>query len=278
MRDSLQAPSRATPRACGIAVLLLTAVLGACDSSDLSWTDPRPLAPAASEGRLVVDAQGRTRLVPDSALTIRPPRTPGMCASSVRMAAQMDSSIVAVWWAVRPDSSAVLEAALSSDRGAHWGAPVPVDTADVSTAGCDRPPPAIATSVGFVHLVYSMKARDGTGVFYVHSMTRGRSYEPPIAMIYGDRLTRAAVGADRGLVAVAYEDPNGPAPQIGLALSRSWGHAFEDRSRLSAGSGTASDPQVAVTDRDVAVSWMVRPRMGDSNAPATRLVRVGRAS
>jgi len=113
-------------------------------------------------------------------------------------------------------------------------------------------------------------------VFYAHSMDRGGSYEPAATIVYGDRLTPAAIAADKGSVAVAYEDPSGATPQVGLAISRDWGHIFGYRGRGSTGVGSATLPRVAVTSREIAVSWMQGSSAADANGRATRIVRVGR--
>src|SRR5206468_6222453 len=143
-------------------------------------------------------------------------------------------------------SSAVLLAAVSPDAGRTWRPPLRVDTADVASVGCSRPAPAIAANAGFVHVAYSMHASEGVGVFYAHSMNDGKSYEPAVTILYGDRLTRTAIASDRATLAVAYQEPSGSAPQIGLAISRDWGHIFRDRIRGSTGVGAATNPEVAV--------------------------------
>jgi hypothetical protein len=251
----------------------------ACNSSGIAWTDPMTLPSAAADGRVLVDNKGRARVVTDTSFNVTPAGDPNMCTGSVQAVRQDDGTLVAVWWSVRRDSSAVLFSAVSSDGGTTWRAPLRVDTADVSVVGCARPTPSIAASSGFVHVAYSMRGREGVGIFYAHSMTRGQTYEVPLTIIYGDHLSRTAIAADRGVVAVAYEDPNGAAQQIGLAISRDWGHIFGDRYRGSTGVGEATTPQVAVAGHQVAVAWMQGgsgERVGDANARATRVVRVGR--
>src|SRR5262249_55549086 len=169
--------------------------------------------------------------------------------------------------------------AISLDRGQSWGRSLVVDSLDASVAGCSRPAPSVAASTGFVHLAYGMKAREGAGVFYAHSMAQGRSWEPPVAIVYGDRVTAASVAADHGLVAVLYEDPSGTEPRIDLALSRDWGHIFGVRMRGSSGIGAATQPLVAVAGRQLAISWLQRAHgeeEGDDTARASRIVRVGR--
>jgi hypothetical protein len=276
--------------------LLLAAtplVAAACGGEDIVWTDPLTLPAGDANSRLRVDSKGRARLVADTSVSIAPAQDTAACGGSVRTARLDDGSLVAVWWSVRADSSADLLASVTSDGGTSWRPIIRIDTVDVSTVGCDRPPPAIATSAGFVHVAYAMRASEGAGVFYAHSMTAGKTYEPALTILYGDRLTHAAVAADKGTVAVAYEDPSGSRPQIGLAISREWGHIFQDRTRGSTGVGSAANPDVAVADHEIAVSWLVMSAgvIGDgvgggsvggsggatnSDGRATRIVRVGR--
>ena len=256
----------------------LAALALACGGDGLVWTDPMTVGDVSSDARLVVDDHGRASLVADTSIGVVPMMGDRVCAQSVRASRQHDATLVATWWTVREDSSAVLLAAISGDGGKTWQPAVRIDTVDVSTAGCRRPPPSIASSAGFVHVAYSMRGPEGTGVFYAHSMTLGRTFEPPQAILYGDRLTEVAVSADQGIVGVAYEDPSGRNPQIGLAISRDWGHIFSDRVRGSTGIGTAAMPRVAVTGRRIAVSWLQRSRGDESASRATCIVRVGRLS
>lgn len=268
------------PQAIRIVRALLLAILSCvagCSGDDVAWTDPLTLSSASGDdARLIVDSKGRARLVPDTSVSIVPGPDRRACPGSVRIARQDDGTLTAVWWSVRDDSSSLLLAAVSTDGGNSWQRAVLVDTADVSLAGCNRPAAAIAASGGFVHVAYSMRASEGVGVFYAHSMNAGKTYEAPITILYGERLTRTAVAADRGTLVVAYEEPSGSTPQIGLALSRDWGHIFGDRIRGSTGVGPAAEPEVAVTGREVAVSWIVSSAGGDSDARPTRIVRVGR--
>ena len=256
------------------------AVAAACAGDDVAWTDPLTMASASDDARLTVDTKGRARLVVDTSISMHPTADANACAGSVRAARLDDGTLAATWWSVRPDSSAVLVAAASGDGGGSWHNVVRVDTLDVSSTGCDRPAPAIAASAGFVHIAYAMRASEGVGIFYAHSMNAGQSYEPPVTILYGDRLTRADVAAEKGTVAIVYEEPSGLTPQIGLAISRDWGHIFRDRVRGSTGVGTATNPQVAVAGREIAVSWLVGPiGTGDgahSDARPSRIVRVGR--
>jgi hypothetical protein len=254
----------------------------ACTGDDVAWTDPLTLSSPSgdADARLMVDSKGRARMIVDTSVSVVPAADGHVCTGSVRTARQDDGTLTAVWWSVRGDSSTALLAAVSPDGGNSWHAPVRVDTADVSTTGCSRPPPAIAASGGFVHVAFAMRGSEGVGVFYAHSMNAGKSYEPAVIILYGDRLTRATIASDRETVAVAYEEPSGSVPQIGLAISRDWGHIFRDRIRGSTGVGAATNPEVAVAGREIAVSWTVVSTGGggasDSDTRATRIVRVGR--
>jgi len=262
--------------------LLLAALVAAaaCAGDDVTWTDPLTMASASGDARLTVDAKGRARLVADTSISAHPTGDTSACGGSVRAARLDDGTLVATWWSVRHDGSAVLLAAVSADGGGSWRNVLRIDTLDVSSTGCDRPAPAIAASAGFVHVAYAMRASEGVGIFYAHSMNKGQSYEPPVTILYGDRLTHTDVAAEQGTVAVVYEEPSGSTPQIGLAISRDWGHIFRDRVRGSTGVGAATNPQVAVAGREIAVSWLVGPigtgDGADSDARASRVVRVGR--
>jgi hypothetical protein len=264
-------------------LLLAGLLLASACGDELQWADPMTLPAGDANSRLQVDEKGRARLVSDTSVSIVPAHDSAACIGTIRTARLDDGSLAAVWWSVRPDSSANLLASLSTDGGTNWRPVIRIDTADVSVVGCTRPTPAIAASAGFIHVVYAMRASEGAGVFYAHSMNAGGSYEPAITIVYGERLTRAAVAADKGTVAVAYEDPSGSAPQIGLAISRDWGHIFPQRIRGSTGVGAAMNPDVAVANREIAVTWLVTPTAAggagetpDSDAKPTRIVRVGR--
>ena len=261
--------------------LLLAALTnaGACAGDDIAWTDPLTLSTASDDARLAVDEKGRVRLVGDTSVSVVPADA-AACAASIRDSRLDDGTLAVVWWSARLDSSAVLLTASSPDGGKSWHRIIPVDTTDVSTTACNRPAPAIAASAGLVHIAYSMRASEGVGVFYAHSMNAGKSYEAPVTILYGDRLTRVAIASEKGTVAVAYEEPSGATPQIGLAISRDWGHIFRERTRGSTGVGAATDPQVAVVGREIAISWLVGAATGGAGSAnfdaRTRIVRVGR--
>jgi hypothetical protein len=152
---------------------------------------------------------------------------------------------------------------------------VPVDTTDVGVTGCRREPPAIAadSASGYVHVAYALQATEGPGIFFSHSMDGGASFHSPVPILYGERLGRTSVSADGDLVVVGFEDPNSSIPRIGMAISHTMGHIFEDRILpVSDDHGSASAPRTAVRGRRVAVAWEQR---ATESAPAAMAVRAG---
>ena len=267
------------------ALVPLLVSLAACEAPPVAWQEERsgaPLdGPASADGaaRLTLDAGGKVALVPPSPLGL-PEDAPEArrCPASVRFAAGMRGERFAAWWAVRPDSSALLLVAYSSDSGRTWAAPSPVDTLDRGVRGCARPSPALAADLlnGYVHVAYFLDAPEGPGLFYSHLMDPRARFEPPSVIVYGERPVAASVASAGDTVAVAYEDPNRPRPQIELALSRTAGHLFEERHiDVSGDDVPARAPRVAVGAGRVAVMWTEGTNDGD--APGGRVVvRVGR--
>jgi hypothetical protein len=124
-----------------------------------------------------------------------------------------------------------------------------------------------------VHVTYALLAREGPGIFFSHSMDGGATFHAPVPILYGDRLGRTSVAADGDLVVVGFEDPNSTTPRIGLAISHTMGHIFEDRLvPVSDAHGTATRPLTAVRGRRIAVAW---ERRGSEGAPAALAVRAG---
>ena len=115
-----------------------------------------------------------------------------------------------------------------------------------------------------------MLAPEGPGLFFAHSMDEGVTFHTPVAILYGDRLGRTSVAADGDIVVVGFEDPNSATPRIGLALSRTMGHIFEDRLLpVSDDNGAASHPLVAVQGRRLTVAW--RQRAGANGQTGVRV-------
>jgi hypothetical protein len=252
----------------------ILAVSGACAPAPVDWAAERtlPQTPGTAvaltpDGSIVADSMAAL------ASRVTAPAGP-VCPGSLRLS-RAGSTVFGVWWAPRADSSASLLAARSADGGMTWTAPAPVDTTDRAVTGCRREAPAIAadSASGYVHVSYAMLAPEGPGLFFSHSMDGGVTFHAPVAILYGDRLGRTSVAADGDVVAVGFEDPNSSTPRIGVALSHTMGHIFEERILpLSDDVGAASHPLTAVRGRRIAVAWEQR---ADTGAPAALAVRVG---
>jgi hypothetical protein len=200
------------------------------------------------------------------------PVDPLRCARSLRVALAPGRGRVAVWWTRLDGGRVALMAAWRDSSAAGlaptWRGPIPVDTvdqgprdaqaADRGAHGCARPAPGLAVddAHGYVHVAYALTGPEGPGVFYAHQMDPRGLFEPPTAIVYGERLGTARVAAAGDVVAVAYEDPNsGPRTRVGLAVSRTSGHLFDDRLLASTPSLAARDPHVAVQGSAIVVGW-----------------------
>lgn len=258
----------------GVAAFALLALASACTSSPVEW-GAQTSVPLAADSSIVLDADGGTH--PDTlrALVDKVASPPGfVCPASLRLAAS-GPILFAAWWAPRPDSSAALLVSQSLDRGRHWSAAARVDTTDRGVTGCHRVAPALAADSvsGYVYVTYGMLAPEGPGLFFSHSMDGGVSFHTPVPILYGDRLGRTSIAADGDIVAVGFEDPNSATPRVGLAISRTMGHIFEERILpLSDDVGSASRPLTAVRGRRIAVAWEQRATPA---GPAALDVHVG---
>jgi len=256
-----------------VAAVAALAALAACSDAPLTWDPAVTSAADALPGRLEIDA-GAPRFTTDTSALV-PPSIPTACPGSARVALAGASGTerYVAWWAPRPDSSAALLSARSADGGRSWSAPEPVDTADHRAVGCDRPAPAIAadSASGYVHVAYSMRDAEGAGIFFSHSMERGKMFHWPVTIEYGDGLTDVAIAVHGDTVAIAYIEPSSDHPQLGLALSHTMGHIFENRLTVPS-SSDASDPAVAIAPGRTGVAWIHHTPGG-----ATSLVtRIGR--
>jgi hypothetical protein len=264
-----------------------TLLLGfsACTQPPVRWSESTVAPPAPStEMGLAVDTAGRVLWLPPEPTPPSMPPGSAICPGSLRVARAGGGEVYAVWWAPRPDSSAALLAARSYDGGRTWPAVAPVDTADQGRSGCRRPAASVAADArtGYVHVAYAMVGPGAPGVFFAHSMPGQLMFHTPVAIIYGERPGRASVAASGNVVVVAYEDPNGVEPRVGLALSRTLGHTFEHRVAVSSGIGAAMEPRVALTGATVAVAWRqgrsVRGLVGEPPPLAPLMVRLGALS
>ena len=230
--------------------------LAGCADSSVAWNDIRTVKGAAA-GALEADGSFHADSTASLAAHVAPPES-NVCRGSL-VFAHSGPRLYAAWWHVRPDSGAFLRSAHSEDGGQTWSPPTAVDTTDQSVSGCSRTPPAIAadSASGYVHVVFALLGREGPGLFYAHSMDAGATFHSAVPIFYGDRLGRASVAADGDAVAVAFEDPNSRSLRVGLALSRTMGHIFEERLLpISDDNEIASQPMVAVKGRQIAVAWL----------------------
>ena len=233
----------------------LPLALAACTASPVEWSEDRSSALRSDAVALSPDGE----LVHDSTSVAEPHMSvpAPACTGSLRVATS-GRTTYAVWWSPRADSGAKLLSAHSGDGGTSWSSVVPVDTSDRGVTGCRRAAPAIAadSASGYVHVTYGMVAPEGAGLFFSHSMDGGASFHTPVPILYGERLGPMSVAVTGDRVAVAFEDPNSATPRIGLALSRTMGHIFEDRLLpVSDDNGVATRPLVAVSGRRITVAW-----------------------
>lgn len=238
---------------------------GACQSDRVRWEAPQA-ALGDTLGQLVVSPDASVQFA--RALTAIAPVDSLGCPASYAVVVD-GTDAYAAWLRRRPDSSVAVMASRSLDGGRIWAAPATVDSVDVGRAGCRRPKPSIAAADGYVHVSYSLKAPEGYGVFFAHSMDRGATFHAPMIVVYGDRLSATATAANGLRVAIAYEDPSGSGKRIDVALSRTQGHTFEPRERASPDEMPATLPRIAIRDSIVALSFAGIDTTG-------RAVRIGR--
>lgn len=264
---------RRSPLARYCAVLAL--LLGGCEPAPVAW-GPLQTVTRAGDAAVRLNADGTVSRDTMSQLATRVTPPPGpACAGSLRLAAAR-GTLFGVWWAPRPDSGARLLEARSTDGGRSWSAPSAVDTTDAGVGGCRREPASIAadSASGYVHVTYGLQAAEGPGLFFSHSMDGGVTFHSPVPILYGERLGTTSVAADGDLVAVAFEDPNSSTPRIGLALSRTMGHIFEQRILpVSDDNDRAVHPLAAAHGRHVAVAWEQAGGQGTTLAVRAGTVR-----
>lgn len=183
---------------------------------------------------------------------------------------------VAVWWSARAQNRVHLIGAWRDLNQETWRGPIAIDTLDVGSTdardvpegvsvGCARPAPGLSVdgANGYVHVGYALVGPEGPGVFYAHQMDPRALFEPPIPIVYGERLGNVRVGSDGDLVAVVYEDPNsGARPRIAVAVSRTAGHLFEGRLNVNAGLNPAANPFVVAQGAAIVIGWHEAPPAG----------------
>ena len=255
------------------ALIGATALAACTGAPPLTWENAVTRTGDALPGRLRIDG-GELRFTTDTTALVAPV-VQGSCPGSVRVALSGASGAerYAAWWAPRPDSSAALLSARSTDGGKSWSVPEPVDTADHRATGCERPAPSIAadSASGYVHVAYSMRDAQGAGIFFSHSMERGKMFHWPVTIVYGDHLTDVAIAVRGDTVAIAYVEPSSDHPQLGLALSHTTGHIFEERFTVPS-SSDAGDPAIAIAPGRLGVAW-IHHTPGGAASLVTRTAR-----
>jgi hypothetical protein len=192
---------------------------------------------------------------------------PAPCIRSIRTAGS-SSDLFRVWWASRGDSSAALSIQHSGDQGRTWDAPVGVESRDRGRRGCNRPAPGIFydSVSGYLHIVYFIEGSDGAGVYFTHSMDKGGLFHAPVPVIYGNAPAAASVAGIADSVVVVFEDPNATTPRIGIALSRSAGHIFEQRGQVTPEDVRAIAPWAALDKRQIRVWWKTADHSGSPSS------------
>jgi hypothetical protein len=227
---------------------LLVLILTACVNEPVDWGD------VSYHGSQPGDTDTRS-----SVLSANLPAANGgvaHCLRSIRTASA-GSDLFRAWWTSRGDSSVVLAMQHSTDRGSSWQPPVAVETRDRGRRGCDRPPPGIFYDPvrGYLHLVYFIETSNGAGVFFAHSMDKGRMFHSPVPVVYGNTPSAASVAANGDSVVVVFEDPNATTSRLGIVLSSSTGHIFEQRGEATPDDVPAIIPRVSLDHQKVTVWW-----------------------
>ncbi|HEY3112311.1 MAG TPA: hypothetical protein VGJ62_01340 [Gemmatimonadaceae bacterium] len=254
-------------RSIATAILVSTVLLlVGCVNEPVEWGD------VAYRQSQLGDPDARSAVMSANLPAISGARAP--CIQSIRIAGGA-REIFRVWWSSRSDSSVVLAMQRSGDHGRSWSSPVEVESRDRGRRGCERPPPGIffdppprPPGSGYVHLVYFIEASDGAGVFFAHSMDNGGMFHSPVPVVYGNAPSVASVAGNGDSVVVVFEDPNSMTPRIGIVLSHSTGHIFDQRGQVTPGDVRAIAPWVALDHRRITVWWKTPD---DSEASSDRV-------
>jgi hypothetical protein len=244
-----------------VTVLLAACVAEPVDWGDVSYRSSKLGDPDTRSARLSAS-------LPSVAGAVK------ACDASVQ-AAHGGADLFRVWWTARNDSSVVLAVQHSLDSGASWQAPIVVDARDRGSRGCDRPAPGASfdSVSGYLHIVYFLEAADGRGVFFAHSMDKGVMFHSPVPVVYGNSPSNASVAAHGDSVIVVFEDPNANTPRIGIALSHTAGHIFEQRAQVTPDDVPAEKPWVTLKGNTISVSWKLAtpPGVANSDRVGTRV-------
>lgn len=245
----------------------------------MEWEAPSPIASAVDTAaqfaaRYAPGGQPEVVVSPVTGAAMQPAAAVATdvraCPGSVVIAPPVRGRRWAAWWRIRDDSSAVLMSEERDSVGASLQRVV-VDSVDVALLGCARPAPSITvdSANGYVHLAYYMVGPEGPGLFYAHLMNpRYPRFEPPMAVVYGEKPVRVTVASRGDTVALAYEDPNSTAGRIALSMSTTAGHLFEQTARLipvSTSSQQASAPQIVrLSGRQLWIGWREESQSGSA--------------
>jgi hypothetical protein len=231
-----------------LTTLFLLVGLSACVREPVQWGD------VSYRHSQLGDPEARSAVMSANLPSVT--EAPNPCIGSIRTAGA-GADLFRAWWSSRTDSSVVLSMQRSGDRGASWQAPVAVESRDRGRRGCDRPAPGVFYDPvsGYLHLVYFIEGTDGAGVFFAHSMDKGGMFHAPVAVIYGNVPSAASVAGIGDSVVVAFEDPNATTPRIGIVLSRSAGHIFEQRGEVTPDDVPAVAPWIAFDKGKITVWW-----------------------
>jgi hypothetical protein len=223
----------------------------ACVKEPVDWGD------VSYRNSLLGDPDTRSAIMSANLPTVRGTSVP--CMQSVRSTA-VAHELVRAWWSMRADSSVVLSLQHSPDPGATWQAPIEIDARDRGHRGCIRPAPGLFydSASRYVYVAYFIEGADGAGVFFAHSMDDGSMFHSPVPVVYGRTPSVAAVAGHGDSVVVVFEDPNSTTPRIGIVLSRTTGHIFEQRDEVTPEEIPARAPWVALAHDTITVWWKVR--------------------
>jgi hypothetical protein len=141
-----------------------------------------------------------------------------------------------------------------------------IDSRDRGGRGCDRPAPGIFfdKAHGYLDLVYFIEGSEGAGVFFSHSMDNGGMFHSPVPVVFGNVPSAAAIAANGDSVVVVFEDPNATTPRIGIVLSTTTGHIFDQRAQVTPDEVPAITPWVALAHDTVTVWWKAPDQPGTS--------------
>jgi hypothetical protein len=244
-------------------VLSLALVVGGCVSEPVEWGQ------VFYRQSQLGDPDARSAIMSANLPSVGGTHSP--CIRSIRTAAST-TDLFRVWWSSRSDSSVVLSMQHSKQQGRSWEPPVEVESRDRGRRGCDRPAPGIFydPTTGYVHLVYFIEAGDGAGVFFAHSMDNGAMFHSPVPVVYGSSPSVASVAGHGDSVVVVFEDPNSRTSRIGIVLSHTTGHIFEQRGQATPDDVPAVAPWVSLDHRKVTVWWK-----SPENAAGSGVDRVG---